>query len=315
MTNARAQAKRIGLPLFPLAAECRTIRDMNYRHQFHAGNAADCMKHLALVLALEQLLQKDRALYYVDTHAGAGRYDLGQTAEAEMGIKRLWPQRRALLELRPWLDLLLAENSGKELHSYLGSPLLAARLLRPQDMIFLLEKVPGIAQELRQSLAARPQSSVLVEDGYQFLQRKAPPAPGRGLVLVDPPFEAVGEWEQLADSLLAAQQNWPQASFLVWYPVKIRGKISRLGQRLQAQTAVQTVELLWEEESGPERLIGSGLALIRPLWGFSERFLAALGRMAPQLAPAGGWSLQMRDLAQRGSRPQNDQQRLGNRRK
>ncbi|MEY2341789.1 23S rRNA (adenine(2030)-N(6))-methyltransferase RlmJ [Acidithiobacillus sp. IBUN Pt1247-S3] len=297
MTNARAQAKGCA-SFFPRVEKYRSILTMNYRHQFHAGNAADCMKHLALVLALTQLLEKDRPFYYVDTHAGAGRYALTAGGEAQEGIQRLWPQRRELTELRPWLDLLLPENAGKELTTYLGSPLLAVRLLRPQDQIFLLEKMPQIAQELRQALAGRPQSSILLEDGYQFLRRVAPPAAGRGLILVDPAFEAADEWERLAESLLAALQHWPQASFLVWYPIKIRGKISRLCQHLQVHTALQSVELLWEADSGRERLIGSGLLLIRPVWGFVEPLLAALGRMAPQLAPRGEWSLQLRALPQ-----------------
>ena len=315
MTNACAQAKGADTPVLPSCPQIPHHPGMNYRHRFHAGNAADCMKHLALVLSLAQLRQKDRPLYYVDTHAGAGRYDLTAGAEAEEGIQRLWPLRRELAELRPWLDLLLPENSGKSLTTYLGSPLLAAQLLRPQDPLFLVEKVPQMAQELRAALAGRSHSSILVEDGYAFLRRMAPPAAGRGLVLVDPAFEAADEWERLAESLLVANQHWPQASFLVWYPVKIRGKISRLLQHLQVQTALQTIELLWEGDSGRERLIGSGLLLLRPVWGVAEAILAALGRMAPLLALHGEWSVQMRAVPQRVRHPHPPTDTSGKRQK
>ncbi|XTI72331.1 23S rRNA (adenine(2030)-N(6))-methyltransferase RlmJ [Acidithiobacillus sp. AC3] len=288
---------------------------MNYRHQFHAGNAADCMKHLALVLALTRLLQKDRPLYFVDTHAGAGRYTVSAEGEAKDGIHRLWPQRRELAELRPWLDLLLPDNPGKELQHYLGSPLLAARLLRPQDPLFLLEKVPEIAQELREALVGRGQTSILQEDAYQFLRRPAPPAAGRGLVLVDPAFEAAEEWERLAEALISALQHWPLASFLVWYPIKIRGKISRLLAQLQAQTALQSIELLWESDAGQERLRGSGLVLLRPVWGFVEPLLAVLGRMAPSLALQGEWSVQLRGLPQVARRVYAPSESIGKKRK
>jgi len=271
---------------------------MNYRHAYHAGNAADCMKHLALVLSLEQLRQKDRPFYCLDTHAGAGRYLLEAGAEADQGVRRLWPQRRDLAALRAWLDLLHAENPGKELRQYLGSPLLAARLLRPDDELILLDKVPAVLAELRQAVGKRPHTQFLEEDAYGLLARNAPPAPGRGLVLVDPAFEAVDEWERLAEALVAALQHWPQASFLVWYPVKIRGKISRLVKRLQAQSALESIELLWDEETGAERLIGSGLLLLRPIWGVTAALLAGLGQMAPLLAARGTWSVQLRAFPQ-----------------
>jgi len=273
---------------------------MNYLHAYHAGNAADCMKHLALVLSLEQLRQKDRPFYYLDTHAGSGRYPLEADAEADQGVRRLWPQRRDLTALRPWLDLLHTENPGKELRQYLGSPLLAARLLRPEDELILLEKVPAVLAELRQAVGKRPHTRFLQEDAYGFLARTAPPVPGRGLVLVDPAFEAAEEWERLAEALAAALWHWPQASFLVWYPVKIRGKISRLVKRLQAQSAFASIELLWDEESGAERLVGSGLLLLRPIWGVAEALLAGLGQMAPLLAARSTWSVQLRAFPQSG---------------
>src|SRR5260370_23525784 len=73
---------------------------MNYRHGFHAGNFADVLKHLALCELLGLLTAKDKRLFVLDTHAGAGGYDLGgtlarRTQEAEAGIARLMAAPRA----------------------------------------------------------------------------------------------------------------------------------------------------------------------------------------------------------------------------
>jgi 23S rRNA (adenine2030-N6)-methyltransferase len=69
---------------------------MNYRHAYHAGNFADCFKHALLVALLDSFARKPAPYFVLDTHAGAGRYDLDtdearRTAEAEIGIRRLMP--------------------------------------------------------------------------------------------------------------------------------------------------------------------------------------------------------------------------------
>ena len=51
---------------------------MNYRHHFHAGNFADVMKHVLLLQLLNRLNAKDKPYRYIDTHGGAGKYDLSQ---------------------------------------------------------------------------------------------------------------------------------------------------------------------------------------------------------------------------------------------
>ncbi|MCE5387254.1 MAG: 23S rRNA (adenine(2030)-N(6))-methyltransferase RlmJ [Acidithiobacillus sp.] len=270
---------------------------MNYQHQFHAGNAADCSKHLALVLALELLGKKDKPLFFMDTHGGAGRYELRFAAEARQGVHRLWEQRRNLPALGPWLDLLARENPGGTLTSYLGSPLLAARMLRPQDRMVVGELVPAVATRLRQELQRRPNTSVLAEDGYALLRGHLPPREGRGLVLIDPPYERADEWERLTEALLEARQRWPQGSFLLWYPRKNRAKIARLWQDLRRQMEFQVIELAFAEESGVERMTGSGLCFIRPPWGLLDRLLPAYHAMGPCLSEAGYWGIQVQNFA------------------
>ena len=66
----------------------------SYRHAFHAGSHADILKHLILIHLVEYLQEKPGALTIVDTHAGAGIYNLEDgfakvSNEAEGGIFRL----------------------------------------------------------------------------------------------------------------------------------------------------------------------------------------------------------------------------------
>src|SRR5262245_9264464 len=92
---------------------------MNYRHAFHAGNFADVVKHATLARILSHLLSKPAAFRVIDTHAGAGLYDLrgedaSRSGEWHAGIERLVtgpiaPGVHALL--KPYLDVVAALNA------------------------------------------------------------------------------------------------------------------------------------------------------------------------------------------------------------
>ena len=267
---------------------------MNYDHQYHAGNAADCVKHLALSLTLQILTRKDSPLAYIETHAGAGRYTLGTQGEHLQGVSRLWVDRRSLPHVGAWLKIVSNENTDGALRHYPGSPALAAALLRSTDRMVLCEEQPEVATRLRKAMGKRAHTSVIGEDGYRALFGQIPPPEKRGLVLIDPPFERRDEWERLADILIRAYQRWPQGVYLVWYPVKIRGTITRLWQALRERLPAFACELLQMPEEGREQLFGSGLIVVNPPWGLREALAAALTELGPLLsAPQGGglWSL------------------------
>ena len=94
---------------------------MNYRHAYHAGNFADVLKHAVLCRVLTYLREKPAAFRVIDTHAGAGLYDLGaaeagKTGEWRDGIGRLFnaklePGLRDLLA--PYLDAEPPAESSK----------------------------------------------------------------------------------------------------------------------------------------------------------------------------------------------------------
>ncbi len=117
---------------------------LSYRHAFHAGNHADVLKHVVLVHLLRYLTQKDKPLWFIDTHAGAAAYALDQdyaakNAEYESGIGRLWPREDLPQAVAEYVAQVRALNPDGVLRRYPGSPQLALQLLRKQDRLRMFE--------------------------------------------------------------------------------------------------------------------------------------------------------------------------------
>src|SRR6266702_5391895 len=176
---------------------------MNYRHGYHAGNFDDVVMHLALVAILLHLRKKQTAFAVVDSHAGRGAYDLagaqaGKTGEAESGIARLADLSGEMPEaLASYLSIV---REGGE-NAYPGSPLIAAKLLRPQDRLTAIEKHPEEFAALKEVLAPYPNAAAEQADGYARTVKLLPPPSRRGLVLMDPPFESPEEFSTLAQAV------------------------------------------------------------------------------------------------------------------
>src|ERR1700759_1866999 len=123
---------------------------MNYRHAFHAGSFADVIKHVVLVRILTYLQEKPAAFRVIDTHAGAGLYDLtseeaSRSGEWLTGIARIMQARfteQVLPLVAPYLDIGRAFNAPPALTAYPGSPLISRALLRPQDRMTACELAP-----------------------------------------------------------------------------------------------------------------------------------------------------------------------------
>src|SRR6266481_413501 len=203
---------------------------MNYRHAFHAGGFADVIKHIVLVRILVYLQEKPAAFRVIDTHAGAGRYDL-ESEQARRGgawltgIARIMQSRfseTTLPLVKPYLDIVRAFNPHPALTAYPGSPLIARALLRPQDRLTACEVEPNARKDLIDALRRDAQARVVDLDGWMALSAFLPPNERRGLVLIDPPFEAKDEFERIAAGFAEAFAKWPTGSYLLWYPVKSR---------------------------------------------------------------------------------------------
>src|SRR3954447_9251147 len=221
---------------------------MNYRHAFHAGSFADVIKHIVLVRILLYLQEKPAAFRVIDTHAGAGRYDLTgdeaqRSGEWRTGIARMMQARfseKVLPLLVPYLDIVRAFNSGAELAAYPGSPLIARALLRPQDRMTACEIEGGARKQLIDALRRDTQARVVDLDGWKALSAFVPPNERRGLVLIDPPFEAKDEFERLATGFAKAFAKWPTGSYMLWYPVKSRRAADGLARQVAENVAAAT---------------------------------------------------------------------------
>ena len=243
---------------------------MNYRHAFHAGNFGDCMKHALLVWLLRALARKPAPLFVLDTHAGAGRYDLesgpaSRTGEWRQGIARLLDDPPP--PLADYVGLV------QRLGLYPGSPAICRALLRPGDRLACCELHPEDAAALRRVFAHDPQAAAHHRDGYEALGALLPPrAEKRGLVLIDPPYEQPDEFARVAAGMRLAQARFPAAVIAAWYPIKHRAPVRAFHAAIQAAGVrdVVAAELFLREPLDPERLNGCGLAVASPPYLFES---------------------------------------------
>jgi 23S rRNA (adenine2030-N6)-methyltransferase len=253
---------------------------MNYRHAFHAGGPADVVKHAVLARILIHLQNKPAAFRVIDTHAGAGLYDLRgpeatRSPEWRHGIARLLgaamaEQARALLA--PYLDAIATLNPGSELATYPGSPMLARALLRSQDRLVACEIEPQAAAALARHLGGDRRTKAVAIDGWTALNAYVPPPERRGMVLIDPPFEAADEFSRSAQALEAAHRKWATGIFMLWYPTHGRQDSDVLARRLRRSRIpkVLRIEVDFETQQEPRRLVGCGLIVVNPPWTLAD---------------------------------------------
>ena len=265
---------------------------MNYRHAFHAGNFADVMKHAILARLVLSLQRKEKAFRVIDTHAGRGIYDLRQgeaerTREWRDGIGRLLdtslPAEAAKL-LRAYLATVTPAADGA-LRSYPGSPLIVRRLLRPQDRLTAIELHPADARALAELFTGDFQARVIKLDGWLALKSQLPPKEKRGLVLVDPPFEADGEFERLTEGLRQAHRRWPGGIYALWYPIKNEAAAERFREGLRASGVPDIIDVRFEVRGGGEqRLNGSGMIIVNPPFRLEDELAVILPALRAVLA-------------------------------
>jgi len=267
---------------------------MNYRHAFHAGNFADVVKHTVLARIIAYLKEKPAAFRVIDTHAGAGVYDLssaeaGRTGEWRGGIGRLLgaplaPEVRDLLA--PYLDAVASFNPGGTLEVYPGSPALLRHWLRPQDRMIACEAEPVAARALSARIRGDSRIKAVAIDGYTALNAYVPPKERRGLVLTDPPFEQPDEFARLAETLAAAHRKWPTGLYLLWYPVKDLRTAQGFGRDLARRGIARMLraEMTVAPVRAGEKLVGCGLIMVNPPWTLEGELAVLLPALADILA-------------------------------
>lgn len=289
-------------PLF-IRARGRYEAAMNYRHIYHAGNFADVVKHIALVLILEHLKRKETAFVVLDTHAGIGRYDLasdqaGKTGEFQTGIAKIMAHEAglgALAGIEPYLNIVRQMNNGANsgtLRHYPGSPRIARALLRPQDRLALVELHPEDARALQAEFAGDAQVAIHHQDAYVALKALLPPPERRGMVLIDPPFEVKDEFQRILRGLAQAWKRWPTGVYAIWYPIKDPAPIANFHRDLAALCGGKAIiaEFMIRPAHDCTKLNGAGLAIVNPPWQLQENLAALLPQLGPILAAEQGYA-------------------------
>ena len=263
---------------------------LSYRHAFHAGNFADVLKHIVLVHVLEHMRRKDKPFDYIDTHAGAGSYDLRspyatKNAEHNNGIGKLDPA--SLPMLSSYFDSVAAANDGDHLTSYPGSPLIARYFLREQDRSWLFELHPRDHAALQSCMVAQRKTRVMREDGLKGLLGLLPPVSRRAVVLIDPSYEVKREFEQVFDCVKSAVTKFPTGVFVIWYPVVERARVQRFERRFSRSGIrnIQRFELGIAPDGEGEGMTSSGVIVINPPWTLHNAMRALLPLLADALAP------------------------------
>jgi 23S rRNA (adenine2030-N6)-methyltransferase len=266
---------------------------LSYRHCFHAGNFADVLKHLVVVEILQHLLAKDAAFHYVETHAGAGLFDLQseqahKLREHASGVGRLdaaqWP------EIADYFAALNAHNQAGALRYYPGSPMLARHFMRRHDRAWLFELHSTDVELLRANMGRDRRIRIRHENGYTALHALLPPPSRRGLVLIDPSYELKSDFEEVVSTVVAAHKKFAGGIYAIWYPVVDRRRVEQLehGIRSSGIRNVQRFELAVTADSSFRGMTASGMVVINPPWTLMAKMSQLLPRLVKALARGDG---------------------------
>jgi 23S rRNA (adenine2030-N6)-methyltransferase len=276
---------------------------MNYRHGFHAGNFADVFKHVLLTRALIHLTKKPAALRFIDTHAGAGRYDLDDEAgrrspEWRDGIARLLkakPPPPVAELIAPYLAAVgpFDPETGRPA-SYPGSPALAQRLLRSDDRLALCEAHAEDYERLMVALGRDRRLRISSADGYVSLNAYLPPVERRGVALIDPPYEAADEAARVEAALAKALAKWPRGVYLIWRPIKAALADARFLNAIRGLGAPNVLGLTLDVGAvapgphSPAPLRRAGLLIVNPPFGLAEEARLLMPYLSKLLTRGGG---------------------------
>lgn len=246
---------------------------LSYRHSYHAGNFADVMKHIVVVAILRYMTRKEAPLCYVDTHAGAGAYDLQsdhalKNRESDSGIGKLWQSDDAPEAVAAYVDLVRRLNSGSALLHYPGSPWLAAELLRPQDRLMLCERHGSDFPLLQQAFRKDRRVHCFNEDGYRFSRGFLPPGERRGFVLIDPSYEMAKEYDTALEALSGFQRRFPTGTYALWYPVLDQRRAIQLRMSMEKTSMRDVLHLAMNvaDRKASPGMYGCGMIVVNPPW-------------------------------------------------
>jgi 23S rRNA (adenine2030-N6)-methyltransferase len=250
---------------------------LSYRHAFHAGNFADVLKHSVLIQVLDYMTRKEKGFTYIDSHAGAGMYQLSadyaqKTGEYKNGIAKLFNALDLPEALVPYVDLIKninqQETCDQQLKVYPGSPGIAKQILRRQDSAHLFDLHPTDINLLQEYCQRWKKSFVKQVDGYQGVLSLLPPPSRRGVVLIDPPYELKEDYQKAVKTIVSAYQKFATGTYILWYPVVKRPLVDTMQQDFTNSSVknVLQVEFCLTADSEEYGMTGTGLFIVNPPW-------------------------------------------------
>ncbi|MBB1372399.1 23S rRNA (adenine(2030)-N(6))-methyltransferase RlmJ [Pseudoalteromonas sp. SR45-4] len=269
---------------------------LSYRHSFHAGNPADVLKHLVLAQVLGYQTLKDKPLDYIDTHSGAGFFELAaadaqKTQEYQDGIEKLWQHTSKHSALNDYIALIKSFNQTAGLEFYPGSPKIAEHFLRRQDKGWFFELHPRDLLLLEENMQGKRSIRVRGENGFAGLVGLLPPASRRACVLIDPPYEVKDDYDTVITTLMQAYQRFATGTYMIWYPVVDRSRIDNMEQDLidSGMRNIQLFELATKADTDVHGMTASGMIVINPPWKLKQVMDEVLPELVSILSESSGF--------------------------
>jgi len=267
---------------------------LSYRHSFHAGNFADVLKHIVLVEILEHLTTKETPFEYIDTHAGAGLFNL-KSADAQKikehsnGIAKI--SLADFPELSRYFEVIKSVNAPDSLDIYPGSPAIAKSFLRQQDRAWLFELHPKDVEFLFKNMGNSKRIQIKHADGFEGIKALLPPTSRRGLVLIDPSYEIKSDYHELVKHLASAYKKFSHGTYAIWYPVVDRQTIETLEKNIKKSGIknIQRFELGISADSDERGMTASGMIVINPPWKLFDKMSKLLPKLEKHLGENGSF--------------------------
>jgi 23S rRNA (adenine2030-N6)-methyltransferase len=265
---------------------------LSYQHGYHAGNYADVLKHIALTRLLSYMTQKDKPMFYLETHSGRGLYDLKskqaeKTSEYKQGIQLIWNNRKKLPPVfQSYIKEIAALNTRDDLKYYPGSPHLAIHQLRHQDRLYFCELHPAEYDALNELPHLTKKVHLSNTDGIAAMRALLPPPEKRGLVFIDPSYEIKEEYRDIPAARKQAFSHFTNGVFCLWYPVVNRRLVDKLVRNMKEINAKNTLRVEFNLTMAPmEGMSGTGLLVINPPYTFAEEMKTVLETLRSYFNP------------------------------
>ena len=248
---------------------------LSYRHGYHAGNAADVLKHFILTYVLDYIKKKDKGFIFIDSHAGAGKYLISdpymqKNKEYLQGIEKILQLKNDNIFLKKYLDLVKSINFNSDLKIYPGSCFLAARSLRPNDNLYFFELHPKEFLNLKKNF--ENDSRVIIEnrDSYQRLKKLLPPKEKRAVILIDPSYELKDEYEKVLEMLSDCYKKFPLGVYIIWYPVLKNKKSEKFIFNVLKKNYKNLSHVEMITDNSNNGMQGSGLFILNCPWSIEN---------------------------------------------